>query len=145
MSNLIKRAVMKNTIFAIVVFAGIISITSCKKESSSPQQSVDAIITTGSWKVSSFVQPGEDMTINFQGYTFYYWKNGQMSATKDGKSIRGTWAWDSSEQTLHMFIGTDKPLSSINNAWEVNINSINRITLLNDKSSVSNILALARL
>src|SRR5947209_1753571 len=83
-----------------ILFSSVISMYSCSKNSVAPDpgtnndpNSVPALITVGSWKISSFTEANEDKTKQFADFTFIFTGDGKLTATANDKSTIGTWNW----------------------------------------------------
>jgi hypothetical protein len=88
----------------------------------------DAIVkamTDGQWTVTSFVQNGTDVTTNFTGYKFQYYKDKTVDAIKNSVvEKKGTWDGDGSSMTTWANFGTvPAPLSLINGSWHIDDSS----------------------
>ena len=107
-------------VLCLMLFAG------CKKAIQNKEQ--DLIIqamTSGQWKVSSFVQNGTDITTNFTNYKFQYYSNKTVDAINNG-SVEKTGTWDGEATTMTTwanFTNAVAPLSLINGSWHINNNS----------------------
>ena len=105
---------MKNGILflCLVLFLG-----SCKKLIENGQE--DAVVkamTTGQWKVTSFVKDGIDVTGDFSDYKFQFYKNGTVQAFKNGiVENTGTWTADADTYTINaQFNNASYPLLLLN-------------------------------
>lgn len=79
---------LKNTLILLVI--SLFSLSSCSDDNAAP--STKAIIQQGKWKITSFSNNGTDETSTFNGYEFTFAANGQVTATKSGSSVTGTWS-----------------------------------------------------
>ena len=97
-------------------------LPSCKKAIEKKKENiiVDAM-TSGQWKVASFVQDGVDKTADFTGYTFRYYENRTVDALVGGSVQKtGTWAEDVNKlEILASFQGAVDPLLLINGNWKI--------------------------
>lgn len=53
---------------------------------------LEDVAETGSWRISSYIDSGEDETSDFTGYTFVFNPNGNLTATKGEIEVNGTWS-----------------------------------------------------
>src|SRR5689334_3026704 len=103
-----------------------ILLAGCKKAIQNKEE--DLIIqamTSGQWKVSSFVQNGTDITTNFTNYKFQYYSNKTVDAINNG-AVEKTGTWDGEATTMTTwanFTNAVAPLSLINGSWHINNNS----------------------
>jgi len=132
----------------IVYFLIIISLTalsSCKKDdSTNSTTSVDQIVTTGTWRVSYFVESTEDKTSDFTGYTFSFNTNGELVALNSGVNTTGNWGWDDSSSKFHISIGTNKPLSDLTDDWLILEKTTSLIKLKDDNPTKNELLNFSR-
>ncbi len=86
---------------ALVVL--VIAVTSCSKgddpapddnnnnnNGTSADQTIQ-VVQTGSWRITSFIDSGQNETADFTGYTFSFNTNGTLVATNGSETIMGTW------------------------------------------------------
>ncbi len=50
------------------------------------------IAETGAWRITSFIDSGQDETADFNGYTFTFNPNGTLIATNGSDTVTGTWS-----------------------------------------------------
>jgi hypothetical protein len=114
---------MKKLIPALCLF---FFFTGCKKAIEKLKE--DAIVNAmvdGQWVVTSFVQNGTDITADFSGYKFQYYRDKTVDAIKDGiLEKKGTWDGDGSTMTTWAtFSGVSAPLLLINGSWHIDNSS----------------------
>jgi len=132
---------MKTKLFFLAIMITAIAVTSCKKEDNSSSSNnstsdISGIITSGSWRVSYYHESGNDHTTNFDGYTFTFSSNGNMTATNSSGTTNGTWDIDDSNANeFHMSIGSTTPLTDINNGWLITSHSSTEIQMKDDNST----------
>lgn len=64
-------------------------------DSNNNQNSVDetiAIAQTGTWRITSFIDSGDDETSDFNGYVFTFNENGSLVADNGSVTVTGTWS-----------------------------------------------------
>lgn len=78
-------------------------------------------MTSGQWVVTSFTLNGNNITSDFTGYKFQYYKNKTVDAYKNGTVERsGTWDGNGTTMTTWAsFPGAPNPLSHVNGAWNI--------------------------
>lgn len=123
-------------ILGTLILGSLIFITGCKKDDNSSGGSsnpnVSGNITSGSWRVSRFIESGDDHTADLSGYVFVFSSGGQLTATISGVRTDGTWSSDDSSHKLKLNIGTTQPLSKLSDDWIVVMNSQTQIQLNDD-------------
>jgi hypothetical protein len=100
---------------------------------------VASIITTGKWKVSSFVQGNDNTTSQFSNYVFTFNSDGTMTADDNGDQTVGIWhyqeaifyygipVYGSSPYGFTMTIGTNLPLISLNENYFISKKTLTTI------------------
>ena len=113
---------MKKYLAMLFLCTGLIA---CKKKSAVQEDLVILAMTTGKWKVTSFMEGGSDRTTEFQPYRFKYNTNNTVDAYRDG-IIEKTGNWNGSASTQSIFaefMNVSQPLLSINGTWNITRNS----------------------
>jgi hypothetical protein len=103
-------------IFSIILF------TSCKK--AKQQLAEDAVIsamTNGQWTMTKFTVDAIDITTDFTGYKFQYYKDRTVDAIKNGVvEKKGNWDADALARTTQAnFTNVSNPLLLINGTWNI--------------------------
>ena len=82
---------------------------------------VEKTVTDGSWKVTLFSEDGVNETNYFNGYTFVFNENGQVTATNNSITMNGTWSTSESSSSDDSSNETDFTLSfdALNNFDEL--------------------------
>ena len=100
-----------------ILIVSVAFFCSCSKSNYSPSNvpantdSFPALIISGTWKVTSMTEPGQNNTSKFSGYTFTFSNDGKIAAISNGKSSSGTWVWSG---TSYYGVNNNKPIFSIN-------------------------------
>lgn len=104
--------------FATII-AAIITFSSCKKTSSNAKTS--KVITAGTWRITSFLDSGNDRTSRFSGYNFDFKSKGELTASNGSNSIIGTWknVIEDSKEKLIFEMGTISPFNQLNEDWYI--------------------------
>jgi hypothetical protein len=105
-----------NLLLALVM---VVFFTTLQSSSCSKSDDVSAINNntpiSGSWRVSLYWDK-KDETNKLNGYSFSFNSGGQVTATKAGTTVNGTWSESSTKFTINF--GTDPVLSDINDDWQ---------------------------
>ena len=77
-------------------------ITSCKKDNSTSPS--DNSIQQGQWKITSYIDSGNNETNHFSGYSFEFKNGGVVTATKSSSIVSGNWSTgtDDSQSKLYL-------------------------------------------
>ncbi|MFL5742919.1 MAG: hypothetical protein ACJ75B_22055 [Flavisolibacter sp.] len=100
---------------------------------------VGDIITTGQWKLTSFVQGNDNLASQFASYIFTFNTDGSMVADDNGSQTTGLWHYQdavfyygipiygSSPYGFTMTIGTSLPLTSLNENYFISKKTLTTI------------------
>jgi len=131
---------MKN-IFLFALFSFFIAGTliSCNSDDDSNSNNnsiivqLEASIKVGAWRVSNFVEDGNNQTHHFNGYAFTFSENGAVSATNGTNTVTGTWTTSSSSSSGSKFIlnfnATSGPFEEISEDWRIESVTSSKIDL----------------
>lgn len=95
------------------------------------------IAQSGTWRVSNFVDSGNDETNDFNGYNFTFDQNNVLTATNGSDTQTGTWSVTNSSSSSS---GTDfniffpvpdtNPFEDLNDDWDIVTINNNTISLI---------------
>lgn len=86
--------------------------TQCTKETVSSftdTQQVNTTVVSSSWRITSFIDSGEDHTAHFNGYNFSFADNGILTAVKGSSTITGSWATENDDSDLKLYLAFISP------------------------------------
>ena len=135
---------MKNTFFfptILLCLAGFFSLASCSKDDSSNDNSVTNVqntVQSGAWRITSFIDSGNDETNHFNGFSFTFATNNVISATNGNATYTGTWSIDDdnsnddSIEDLHFNINFNltNDFEELNEDWNIISRTSTRIELI---------------
>lgn len=84
-----------NLLAACILLAGMAACSDDDNSKSNINGNATAVannLKSGTWKVTSFVEEGDDETSNFEGYNFTFGTNGVLTATNGTDTYAGTWS-----------------------------------------------------
>jgi hypothetical protein len=120
---------MKNIfVFALFSFLIVGTFVSCNSDDDSNSNNnstivqLEASIKTGTWRVSNFVEDGNNQTHHFNGYAFTFSENGAVSATNGTNTVTGTWTTSSSSsgsKFILNFNAASGPFEEISEDWRI--------------------------
>ncbi len=133
----------------IAVSAIIINLWSCSKQEAKPSlninyteeqllsesllpgETVVATVTPGLYRISKFIDTGDDETAQFNGYTFRFRSNGALVATTNtGAVFNGRWRLNSAQTMMELEIGGTEALKDLDDDdWRVKVLTSTRIKL----------------
>lgn len=132
-TNIISHWFMNYRIHVIILLS--IFFFSCSNDNSTTPvitpASVSNVVTSGDWRVTLYVDSGQDETSNFSGYNFVFASGGSVVATKNGTSVSGTWSTllDDSQTKLVLNFATPANFIDISDDWHVIEQTANLIRL----------------
>jgi hypothetical protein len=118
-----------------LLFLGIICLLfGCKKDdpvSPNPSTEISNALTVGTWRISYYLDNGQDETSNFSGYAFQFSSGNVLTATKNNTVVSGTWnmANDDSGVKLLLNFLTPPDFESLSDDWKVGPYSSTQIQL----------------
>lgn len=108
------------------IFFLLFTMAACKKAIEKyKENAVITAMTNGQWQITKFERNGSDVTNDFNGYKFQYYKNYTVDAIKNGAVEKtGTWDGDPGNMSIMAnFPGAAHPLTLINGNWHIDNNS----------------------
>lgn len=98
----------------------------CKKQIEEQQQNIIIqAMTTGEWKVTSYMKGGTDVTSDFSPYKFRFKNDFTVDAVNNTTVEKtGTWNADATARTITSeFTNATTPLILLNGIWNISNNS----------------------
>jgi hypothetical protein len=114
--------VAKKALYVIIALLSIsIGVGSCKKTVEKKQEDyIMSLITDGRWYVYEFKQEQTDLSSDFHGYEFQFYKNGTVDCITNNNKQTGTWTPDITNYTIAAnFPSASYPLLRLNNVWKI--------------------------
>lgn len=99
---------------------------------------VQNTVTSGTWRITNFVDSGTDKTAQFSGYNFTFSANGTVSATNGTNNYSGTWTVsdtnsnDDNINDLHFVLAFSSPptFANLSEDWNFQEKSTTIIKLV---------------
>lgn len=85
-----RKHTVKASIFVGLI--GLLTLASCKKNNEKVQKEVETSVTSGTWRITKFIDSGDDETGNFTGYNFTFNNSDVVTATNGTNTYSGTWS-----------------------------------------------------
>ena len=102
---------LKTRILGLAIVVAAIGITSCNTEDGPTiQDQVQSNVQSGTWRITNFIDSGDDETNHFTGYNFTFHTSGVLNANNGTNNYDGTWSItdsnsnDDSQNDLHFNI-----------------------------------------
>jgi hypothetical protein len=118
----------------------IFSLASCTNDDQAvPSQNViENNMQTGGWRITSFIDSGNNETSHFSGYTFTFGSNGVLTSTNGNITHAGTWnitdsnSSDDSPEDLDFNIAfnNSNDFEDLTEDWQIVSQSSTRIELI---------------
>jgi hypothetical protein len=129
----------------ITFVVGITMLSSCKKAIQQQQENIiiDAV-TAGRWYVELYTQNTADITPDFLGYEFQFYKNGNVDGITGTATKTGTWSTDISNYTITAAFPTsaNDTLKLLNHTWKITDSYLNYVEAKTTTTNGDNILHL---
>ena len=115
---------MKSFLFGLLVLSFTFFI-SCSKDddnsSSDPATITNQINNSGNWRVALFSEEGVDETSYFTGYSFSFNTGGNVTASKSGSSVSGSWVviQDGDKNKFVLSFPDQGKFDEISEDWEI--------------------------
>lgn len=119
----------------VIILASLllIGLTACKKKE---LKKVEKAVTEGTWKITRFIDSGDDETSNYATATLTFNEDGTLILTH-GSTYSGTWSVtndsgsddDSNDSDLDFNISLPVPHESLSDDWDIESHSSSKIVL----------------
>lgn len=97
-------------------------------------------VTDGTWRITNFIDSGQDETSDFSGYNFTFSSNGDLSATNGTTTENGNWSVTSSSSSsssssdidfnINFNVPDTHDFDDLNDDWDVVSHTSTRIVLI---------------
>ncbi|RYZ20860.1 MAG: hypothetical protein EOO16_15220 [Chitinophagaceae bacterium] len=122
---------MKNSITLILMIL-LTGLFACKKSSDDlAPENVGGNLQAGSWRITNFVDQGQDETNHFVGYNFTFNGNGSVTATNGAVNATGNWGaqYDDGVSKVVLYFTTPFDFQDLADDWNVVESSPSRLRL----------------
>ncbi|MEP7107336.1 MAG: hypothetical protein ABI760_05125 [Ferruginibacter sp.] len=125
---------MKTNILGIAL-AFMIALSSCSKKDSNNNAitttTVNTTVSSGTWRVTYFLNTNIDETVNFSGYNFTFATGSVLTAVNGANTSTGSWATgnDDTKVKLVLLFSTPGNFAHLNEDWQVTERTDSRIKL----------------
>lgn len=140
---------MRGIILLSILFIG---LTACKKKEI---KKVEKIISEGSWKITKFIDSGDDETSSYSGAVLVFASDGSIVLTQGNNYSMGSWSVskksksddDSDDSDLKLNIALPVQYESLSDDWHIQSYSDSKISLHDpdDEPSKSDYLTLEKI
>jgi hypothetical protein len=110
---------------------------------------VENIAQAGTWRITTFIDSGQDETDDFSGYEFTFNPNGSLTATNSSNTLNGTWSVtadddgsdddgnDDDDIDFNIFfpVPDTNDFEELNDDWDILSRTTNRIELADDDNN----------
>ena len=108
-------------------------VSSCKKDDNSTRTTtaVSTTVSSGTWRITYYLERDVDHTADFSGYTFTFNSNGAVTAVKASNTVNGTWVAgnDDSRVKFILHFNAPDPFEEISEDWLVTERTNNKLRL----------------
>lgn len=114
---------MKHMLNLLLVSSLLMFASSCSKDDDASNISTTASTTlkSGTWKISMYVDDGNDETSNFSSFNFTFANGGVVTATNSVLTATGTWSagTDNSTPKLNLAFTNPALFVELTEDWEI--------------------------
>jgi hypothetical protein len=112
----------------IIAFSVAVLLTACKK---SDIKEINAIVQKGTWKVTKFIEDGNDKTSDFNDYSFFFKSKTEVDASHNGMTHAGTWKTfkDDNVYKFELSFSNAALLDEISDDWDIMLFTDKKIEL----------------
>lgn len=134
------------TIFSLIVF------TACKKDSSlGPQPtivkgSIDQSLTSGTWRIGSFIDNGVNKTGNYTDFGLQFNTNGIVTATSSSTVFTGSWSTSNKNDHIQLMLNfiNQGAFTELTHNWTVAQTDITQIKFADTDNGNTDYLTLSK-
>lgn len=126
---------MKPKYMIVGVLAGVLLLSSCKKDDSEDLSQVHYNIQNTGWTVSYYYDKDKDETSDYSGYLFHFNDDMSLTVTSGSNVVKGTYSLyeDDHMQKLEILLPETLSLGELNDDWQI-ISSTSSKTEMKDES-----------
>ena len=112
---------MKRILLYILVAVCLVGNSSCKKAIDKEKENIVLnLMTSGRWYLEKITEQGFDITSDYAGYEFQFYKNNTLDAIKNNVVQSVNWSGTLSSLTFTSnFPGAGDPLDRLNHLWTI--------------------------
>jgi len=97
-----------------------VSTASSQDEALQAGENITANVVPGTYTILRFIDSGDDITADYNGYTFTFKADGTLIATKGANTFTGTWKLNSAQTRMTINIKGTKALNNLSDdSWKV--------------------------
>ena len=146
LSDCFKNLRRTKGIFLIAAIVGMLSF-SCKKTIQQQEENIIVnAVTSGHWYVELYKQDSVDITNDFLGYEFQFYKNNNVDGIKNSVTTTGTWSTDINAYTITSAFpaNASDTLKLLNYTWKITDSYLDYVEAKTTTSNGDNILHLRK-
>lgn len=108
-------------VYKITFLVLIVSLWCCKKQIDQIKaNAVVDVMVSGKWEVQQYLSGTTDVSSEFAGYEFQFFRDNSVTGTDGTITTRGTWNGDAGSATISAsFPNGTNPLARLNGTWGV--------------------------
>jgi len=118
--------------------AGLLVLSACKKDDVKAIEAIESDMASGSWRITRYMDSGNDETSNFSGYNFTFSSSGTLSATNGTTTFSGTWSVTDSNSNddsvddvdFNIYLSATGNFEDLNDDWDISSHSSSSLSLI---------------
>lgn len=148
----------KRFYFSLVMLLSITLFSACSTDDDSSSDNsqqiaqIQAVVESGTWRITNFNDSGQDETSDFTDYTFTFTAEGTLTASNGTTTLDGAWSItsdsssddhddsdddDDIEFNIFFSVPTSNNFEDLNDDWDIVSTSATKIELIDDSDSNS--------
>src|SRR3989338_5807762 len=117
---------------------GLFAMSACKKDDVKAIEAIESEMASGTWRITRYIDSGNDETSNYTGYNFTFSSSGTLTATNGTTSYGGTWSVtdsnsnDDSEDDVdfNIYLSATGNFEDLNDDWDISSLSSSSLSLI---------------
>ena len=135
------------TIYKLGILVSALLMFSCTSDDSAPIDTAVLIkqiedqVKSGTWRITSYVDSGQNETGDYTGYNFTFNENGTLVATNGTSVVSGSWSVtddsnsnddsnDNDDIDFNIFFSAPPDFEELSDDWDVASSSDSRVNLI---------------
>ena len=120
---------MKAKMF-LLLSTSIVLFNACSNDTAMNADNASDILSDGNWKVTSYIDSGQDETYKFTGHSFDFTSGGTVNVTASSGNTSGSWSTGEDDSTVKLNLSFNStPHSDLNDDWHVITQTNSKIEL----------------
>lgn len=113
-----------------LLFLSAAFISSCSNDTELNADNTTSILQEGNWKVTSFIDSGQNETSHFAGHSFEFTSGGVVNVATGSANVQGSWSTGEDDSHVKLILSfSTNPHEEISDDWHVISQTSSKIEL----------------